>query len=631
MLQKIRDKISGWFAGVFLGAIAVVFIFWGIQFESTVTTAAAKVNGQEIPAEAVRRAWQERQTELQQALRDELPEELVKTEQQRVLDNYISRELLVQRANDLGYRVSDRELVKALSEIEALQVDGKFDPDRYKALLRSQGRSEVEFEREFRRDLEIQQLQNGIGISAFATRGELQRRVALEGETRDIEFAVLPAANFSATAQSTPEEVAAWYEQHKAGYVTPETVDLQYLQLNSADVAASVEVTEEGLQAFYEQVAHDRYMQVERRRASHILVESGSDDAAARKEAEAVLARAKGGEDFAKLAAEYSDDPGSKGQGGDLGWATREAFVQPFAEALFGMTKGEIRGPVQTQFGYHIIRLDDVEPAHQRSLEEVRAELESDYRQEQAQALFYEKSQQLADEAFAALSELESVATKLGLPLQTVAGYTRKGGGPFGADAKVIEAAFSDEVLQERRNSPAVSIGEESVVVLRVTDHKPAVQRPLDEVRADIEVALRGQAARKAAEAAAKEVAGKVANGTESFAVAATALGLQHSGKITVSRTAEAVPPELLKAAFTVPHPADGKVSAGTAVLAGGDVALFTVSAVRPGATDTPEAAMGLMQAMQRAQGMAGLAEFSAYVKELERNAKVTRNAKVFE
>lgn len=631
MLQQIRDKISGWFAGVFLGAIAIVFIFWGIQFESAVTSAAAKVNGEEIPAEVVRRAWQERQTELQQTLRDELPEELVKTEQQRVLTDYISRELLVQRANELGYRVSDRELVKALSEIEALQVDGKFDPDRYKALLRSQGRSEVEFEREFRRDLEIQQLQNGIGISAFATRGEIQRRVALEGETRDIEFAVLPVANFVATAQSTPEDVAAWYEQHKAEYVTPETVDLQYLQLNSADVAASVEVTEEGLRSFYDQVAHDRYMQVERRRASHILIEAGSDDAAARKEAEALLARARAGEDFAKLAVQYSDDPGSKGQGGDLGWATREAFVQPFAEALFAMTKGEIRGPVQTQFGYHIIRLDDIEPAHQRSLGEVRAELEADYRDEQAQSLFYEQSQQLADEAFAALSELESVANKLGLPLQTVAGYTRKGGGPFGSDAKVIETVFSDEVLQERRNSPAISIGEGSVVVLRVTDHKPAVQRPLDEVRADIEVTLRGQAARKAAEAAAKDVAAKVAGGAESFAAATRALGLQPSGTITVSRKAAGVAPELLEAAFTVPHPADGKVSAGTALLASGDVALFTVNAVRPGTTDTPEAAMALMQTMQRAQGMAGLAEFSAYVKELERNAKVTRNDKVFE
>ena len=630
MLQQIRDKISGWFAAVFLGAIAVVFIFWGIKFESSVTTAAAKVNGEDVPVQAVRRAWQERQTELQRLTRDELPDELVKSEQQRLLSEFITRELMVQRANKLGYRVSDREIVTALGQIEALQVDGKFDPDRYKALLRSQGRSEVEFENEFRRDLEISQLRNGIAISAFATPGELRRRMELEGEARDVDFVVLPAASFAAQATATPEEVASWYEQHKSDYMTQETVSLQYLQLNLADVAASVEVTEEGLKAFYEQVAPERYVDAERRHARHILIESGTDDAAALKKAEGLLARAKAGEDFAKLAAENSDDPGSKGQGGDLGWSTREAFVKPFADALFGMQQGEIVGPVKTQFGYHIIRLEEIAPARQRSFDEVRMELESDYRREQAQSIFYEKSQQLADDAFAALSELDSVATKLGLPLQKVDVYTRQGGGPFGAERKVIDAVFSEDVLQDRQNSPAISLGEDSVVVVRVTDHKPAAQRPLDDVRADIQATLHDQSARKAAEAAAKATAARVAAGT-SLADAAKEFGLQPAGATSVTRTSEAVPPDLLKAVFKAPHPATGKVSAGTAVLANGDVALFAVSGVRKGSMDSPETATRLAETMQHSQRQAATAEFAAYVTELERTAKVKRNEKVFE
>ena len=630
MLQQIRDKISGWFAAVFLGAIAVVFIFWGIKFESSVTTAAAKVNGEDVPVQAVRRAWQERQTELQRLTRDELPDELVKSEQQRLLSEFITRELMVQRANKLGYRVSDREIVTALGQIEALQVDGKFDPDRYKALLRSQGRSEVEFENEFRRDLEISQLRNGIAISAFATPGELRRRMELEGEARDVDFVVLPAASFAAQATATPEEVASWYEQHKSNYMTQETVSLQYLQLNLADVAASVEVTEEGLKAFYEQVAPERYVDAERRHARHILIESGTDDAAALKKAEGLLARAKAGEDFAKLAAENSDDPGSKGQGGDLGWSTREAFVKPFADALFGMQQGEIVGPVKTQFGYHIIRLEEIAPARQRSFDEVRTELESDYRREQAQSIFYEKSQQLADDAFAALSELDSVATKLGLPLQKVDVYTRQGGGPFGAERKVIDAVFSEDVLQDRQNSPAISLGEDSVVVVRVTDHKPAAQRPLDDVRADIQATLHDQSARKAAEAAAKATAARVAAGT-SLADAAKEFGLQPAGATSVTRTSEAVPPDLLKAVFKAPHPATGKVSAGTAVLANGDVALFAVSGVRKGSMDSPETATRLAETMQHSQRQAATAEFAAYVTELERTAKVKRNEKVFE
>jgi len=629
MLQKIRDKITGWFAAVFLGAIAIVFIFWGIQFESSVTAAAAKVNGEEISMQAVQRAWQDRQNELQQVLRDELPESLVKTEQQRLLDDFIRRELLVQRAAEAGFRVSDADLVEAIAAIPALQVDGRFSRDRYAAVLRSQGRTETQFENDFRRDLEVSQLSNGIGVSAFELPGEFTRRIALEGETRDVEYAVLPAAGFAASAEVTPEQVAAWYEKNAANLRTPESVDLQYVRLELADVEAGVEVTEDALREFYAQVAPERYVSTERRRARHILIEAGADDAAAREKAEQLATRAKGGEDFVTLASENSEDPGSKGQGGDLGWATRDSFVAPFSEALFAMAPGEVRGPVQTQFGYHVIRLEEVDAAHQRSFEEVRDELEADFRRERAQARFYEQSQALADEAFSSLSELDSVAGKLGLTVQSVAGFTRQGGDPFGAEQKVIDAAFSDEVLQERQNSPAISLGEESVVVLRVTDHQPPAQRPLEDVRSDIEATLRNEAARQAAEAAARTAVERLAAGGSLSAVAAE-LGAQPAGPTTFSRGDEAIPLELRKAVFLAPAPAQGQVSHGTAVLPNGDAVVFAVNAARAGSM-SPEAAAQFAESAQRAAQQSALAEFAAYVAELERNAKVTRNPKVFE
>ena len=629
MLQKIRDKITGWVAAVIIGVIAVVFIFWGIQFESSVTAAAAKVNGEEISMQAVQRAWQDRQNELQQVLRDELPESLVKSEQQRLLDDFIRRELLVQRAADAGFRVSDADLVEAIAAIPALQVDGRFSRDRYAAVLRSQGRTETQFENDFRRDLEVSQLSNGIGVSAFALPGELNRRIALEGETRDVEYAVLPAAGFAAGAEVTPEQVTAWYEKNAADLRTPESVDLQYVRLDLADVEAGVEVTEDALREFYAQVAPERYVSTERRRARHILIEAGADDAAAREKAEQLATRAKGGEDFATLATENSDDPGSKGQGGDLGWATRESFVAPFSEALFAMAPGEVRGPVQTQFGYHVIRLEEVDAAHQRSFEEVRDELEGDFRRERAQARFYEQSQALADEAFASLSELDSVAGKLGLTVQSVDGFTRQGGGPFGAEQKVIDAAFSDEVLQERQNSPAISLGEESVIVLRVTDHQPPAQRPLEEVRSEIEATLRNEAARQAAEAAAKAAVERLAAGGSLSAIA-TEAGAQTTGPTTFSRSDEAIPLELRKAVFLAPAPVQGQVSHGTAVLPNGDAVVFAVNAVRAGSM-SPEVAAQFAESAQRAAQQTALAEFAAYVAELERNAKVTRNSKVFE
>ena len=635
MLQQIRDKISGWFATFFLGAIAVVFVFWGIRFESTVNKAAVTINGESIPLVEVRKAWQERQTQLQQQLKAELPAALVKGEQQKILEDFIAREVLVQRAHEMGYRVSDKDLADEIYAIPALQVDGKFSRDRYAMLLRQQGRSEPEFERDFRRDLETGQLRNGIGISAFATEGELRRRLALEGETRDVVYAVLPVASFTAQVVVKPEALAAWYEQHKADFKTPEMVSLQYLSLSLADIGAKVQVNEDTLHKYYDQVAAERFVDPERRHASHILIESGKDDAAAAKKAEQIAARAKAGEDFAKLARENSDDPGSKQAGGDLGWATREAYVKPFAEAVFAMQKGEVRGPVKTQFGYHIIRLDGVEPVHQRPFEEVRAQVEADYRKEQAQNAFYEKSQQLADESFAALSELDSVGKKLGLPVQTVEGFTREGGGPLGADRKIIEAAFSPEVLEQRQNSPAINVGDDRVVVLRVTDHKAAQQRPLDQVHDQVEASVRLELARKAALAAAEAAAAKVASG-QAVAVVAAAAGVKPVNSPGLGRRAGAdgsVPPELVKAAFQAARPTPGKDTAGTAVLANGDAAVFSVSGVHPGtlpATGEEQVKELRARLVQTAQQRAAQAEFLAYANELQATAKIKRNPNVF-
>ncbi len=631
MLQQIRDKLHGWFAVVFLGAIAVVFVFWGIRFESSASKAAATVNGEKIPLEMVRRAWQDRQTQLQVQARGEIPPEEIAREQAALLDGFIDRELLLQRAREMGYVVSDEELARTLFSIPALQVDGKFSRDRYAALLRQQGRSEPEFEQEFRRDLETTQLRGGLAVSAFVTLGEVRRRVALQAESRDVQFAVLPASAYASAATVAEADVAAYYDGHKQDFMTPETVALQYLELNLADVAAAVQVTDAGLHAYYDQVAPERYTDPERRRAAHILIEAGGDDAAALKKAEDIAARARAGEDFARLARENSADIGSKDKGGDLDWGTRDAYVAPFADALFAMQKGEIRGPVKTDFGYHVIRLDDVQPAHQRSFEDVRAELEADYRKDQAQSAFYEKSQQLADESFAALSELESVGRKLGLPLKTVDGYTRQGGGPFGAERKLIDAAFSADVLQQRQNSQPISLGEDRVVVLRVTDHQQPRQRPLAEVQADVEAKLRAEAARQAAAAAAQAAVAKVAGG-ESLGTAvgpdAKVSGLQPLTRVG----AEGVAPEIVKSAFLLAQPAPGARSVGTAALANGDAAVVVVSTVRSGDAGVSAEQLRLLSAQtaRQAAEQQSAAEFAAYTQELRRTARIEKGEQVF-
>lgn len=631
MLQTIRDKITGWVAAVFLGAIAVVFVFWGIDFGAGAATYAAKVEGERISLEEVQRAWRQRQSQLQQMLRDELPENMKREQQAALLDQFVRETLLTQRAEEFGYRVTDAALAKRVMEIPQFQVDGKFSKDRYNALVRSSGLTEAQFEAELKDELLIDQLQRGVVDSAFVTPHELARRYAIEKQQREIDYAVVPAGQFTGSIVVTDEQVQKWYDEHKPQFLTPETVDLQYIELTRARAESAVSVTEEALKDHYEQ-NKERFESPERRRARHILITTGDgvDETAAQKKAEELAAKAKGGGDFAALAKQHSKDPGSAQQGGDLGWAQRGMFVGPFEEALFAMSPGEIRGPVKTQFGYHVLKLEEIDAGRLKTFEEARAELEDEYRKERAQTIFYDESQKLADAAFSSLTELESVAKTMNLPLKTAKGFTRQGGGELGQNPEVIEAAFSEAVLERGENSPLVAVGEDRAIVLRVAQHKPAEPRPLAEVRAQIEAQLKEQAAREAAAKMGADALARLQKG-ESWSEVAASMSLNPAGKRVITRDDSTAPDAVRSAAFNAPR---SEVSEGKPYYAGvatdDGYAVLAVSQVRngdPGAE--PDAEKSARSS--RTEQQIGAEEFAGYVAEAQRTADVVKNEKVFE
>ncbi|MGH8235976.1 MAG: SurA N-terminal domain-containing protein [Steroidobacteraceae bacterium] len=632
MLQTIRDKISGIVATLFLGTIAVVFVFWGVDFQTGSQSFAAKVDGESIPTETVRRAWQQRQSQLQQMLRDELPADMVKSQQAALLDQFVQESLLKQRAERFGYRVGDQELAQRVMEYPQFQVDGKFSKDRYNALVRSSGLTETQFEEQLQNGLLIDQLRNAVIESAFVVPYELDRRYAMEKQEREIDYALIPASAFEASTSITDEQVQKWYGENKDKYLLPETVDLQYVELTRERAESGIEVTEQALKDYYEQVK-DRFTSQERRHGRHILltVGDGVDDAAARKKAEELTAKAKGGADFAQLAQENSKDPGSAQQGGDLGWAQRGMFVGPFEDALFGMAVGEIRGPVKTDFGYHVLRLDEVEAGHVKTFDEARAEVEADYRKDRAQNIFYDESQKLADQAFSALTELDSVAKAMNLPVKTVAGFTREGGGEFGEEPAVIEAAFSADVLERRQNSPLVTVGEDRALVLRVTEHKAAEPRPFESVSAPIREQLKTQRMREAAAAQGAFAMARLQKG-EAWAGVTSALKLGAVGKRFMTRQDGVAPPAIVRSAFNAPN---NEISAAKPYFGGvttddGNYAVYAVTQVRS-ADPSQEVAAEKTARQRRAEMQHGNEEFAAYVDEAERTTKIVKNDKLFE
>jgi peptidyl-prolyl cis-trans isomerase D len=632
MLQTIRDKITGWVAAIFLGAIAVVFVFWGIDFQSNSANYAVKVNGDTVAIQTVQRAWQQRLSQMQQMLRDEVPADLAKAQQAALMEQFVQQTLLTQRATEFGYQVSDVALVERIHEIPQFQADGKFSPERYNGVLAQMGYTTAQFEADLKKELLIAQVQEAVVDSAFVAPYELERRYLLEKQERQIDYALIAASSFAGQVTVTDEQIQAWYDSHKSDYQTTETVDLEYLEITRAMAEAKVSVDEKALRDYYETVK-TRMESPERRRARHILIttEDGLDDAAAVKKATDLTAQAKGGANFDELAKKNSKDSGSAQQGGDLGWATRGMFVGPFEEALFSMTAGEIRGPVKTEFGYHVLKLEEIDAGHLRTFEEARPEIEAEYRKEKSQEIFTQESQQLDEKSFSALTELATVATSLNLPLQRVAGFTRQGGETFGTDPEVIKAAFSEDVLERGQNSPIIPVGEDRAVVLRISNHKPAEARPLAEIRPQIESLLRTQAMRDAAAKQGADAVARLQKG-DAWSTVTADLKVAPAGPRFVTRQDQVVPPAVLRAAFDVPRAqaSESKPHIAGVVTEDGNYAVWSLTAVKAPTAATEPADQKTMRQGQTERQL-GNEEFAAYLKEAERTAKVSRNDKIFE
>jgi peptidyl-prolyl cis-trans isomerase D len=631
MLQSIHDSLKGWLAYVVLGAIGLVFVFWGINWTLSAPTYAAKVNGSEISSNEVRQSYQQQLAQMERQSNGPLDETIRNEIKRRVLDQYVSSEALVTRADELGYRVSDSELLEEMSKVPAFQVDGKFDQAHALAILNAQGRSVNEIEALFRRDAKLRQLENALSASSFATPAELKAFRALTHQQREVTWMTLSAAKYAAGV--TPDDAAlkAYYDAHKAQYMTPETVNLRYVELSLAQLAAKVTVDDAQLKAYYDEQktkTPERFAQAEQRRVRHILlpVNDPKEDAAVKAKAEGILKRAQGGEDFSKLAKEFSQDPGSATQGGDLGWSEKKIFVGPFGEAAFSMKVDEIRGPVKTQFGYHILKLDGIQPPTVKTFEQSKAELETEYRRTEAERLFNNAQDQLADAALQNTTDIDVVAKKAGLTVQDIPTFSRiDGGGALGNVPAVIEAAFNQDVL-DGRLSPIIEVEKGRGVVLRATDHKLPQQKPLEVVRSDVVAAWKKQRGVELASAAAADAAKRL-NGGESWDAVAKSLSVSPPAAKFIARSDQEVPIEVRTSAFRAPKPAPKSIYENLS-LTSGDAAVLAFSAVRedPSSVTLKDVELRREYAAQMAAG-----EAQSYAAAARADATVTLNLKAID
>jgi peptidyl-prolyl cis-trans isomerase D len=624
MLQRIHDAFGKWVVVLILGLIALTFVFWGVgnDFVSGTARFAAKVNGEEIPLQDFDRALQDRQNQYQQIYRSELPEDVRRELRRAVVEDLVRDEALKQRVEEQGYRVSDERLTQSIREIAAFQVAGEFSKDVYYGQLTNAGFTPPAFEALQRQSLEVADLQSGIVDSTFLTPAEFRRYIELYNQRREIAYALFEAEAFGANVTIDDAAIASRYENNQASYQTAETVDLEYIELALADVATDVEVTEEELRTAYES-ERERFEIPEERHARHILIEvaEGQEDAA-RAAAEAVVARVRAGEDFAAVAAEVSADAGTKAQGGDLGFMGRGTLVGPFEDALFALQPGEISAPVRTDFGFHVIRLDEIRAGEVQPFEAVREQIAEELRTREAEDEFYDLANKLGDAAFDAYDELASVATATGLPVKTLMGFPRSGDPSiFENSAPVVQAAFADEIVDSGRNSELVELEETHVLVLRVVDHHIPTTKPLEEVREQIRAELMRERAIELAEEAASAFLMDIETGGDP-AARAEAHGGQWSAAAWVTRTDTNVPTEVLSSAFGMPKATADAPQRQRVALANGGQAVVVLTGVEAGEPAT----MSQEERDQRQRQLAdqaARAEFAGYLGNVRQSADV--------
>jgi peptidyl-prolyl cis-trans isomerase D len=633
VLQTIHDKLKGIFAVAILVALGVVFVFWGVNFSSDISGFSSakgiEVNGRDLAVEEVRRNYQEQLSRMQAAMGDAgVPEEMRAAMQKRVVDEAVRNELVRQRTAKLGFEASDGEVLESIRQVPAFQVDGKFSPDAYHAALQSIGMSPDRFEAEQREFVLARQLDGGLYNSAFVLPGELERRVALERETRTVGWVTVPAKSFEGAVQPDEAAVRKYYAANQSRYMTEESAAVDYVLLDIDDYASKAVVTEEALREAYES-NKARYTQPGRRHARHILFAAGGDDKAAEAKAKKAAERARAGEDFAALARELSEDPGSKDSGGDLGEAERADFVGPFGDAVWSMKPGEIRGPVKTEFGWHVIKLESVAPETTRSFDEVRAELDDELRHSEVEKAFGDAQEALDAAAFESTGDIAAVAARTGLQVRHIARYTRDGDPALGAAREVTAAVFSPEVLAGREIR-TVELGPGRIVALGVSRHEAAAPKPFEAVQAEVTESWRLEEAGKLAAARAGEAVTALGKGAAwEDAVAAWRGDGSTLAPKPVGRRDPDMPAPVLAAAFRAPAPGGGP-RYGTAKLPNGDSAVWTVTAVQKGKLSAlPEDER--RQARDDARDLAAMSDATVYVTSLRSNAEVDVNPKLFE
>lgn len=619
-------------AQIIMGLVTLPFVFFGTYQYFTSRSGSdsvADVGGNKIAQNDFDDALRGQEQRMRQALGGNFDPTMLDNPAVRydLLNQLIDQRLLENQARSEHFSVSDAELRRFIAGLAPFQVDGRFSATRYAEALSGQGMSPLGFEQRVRGELVLGQLQQPIVAASFAAKSTVTHYLALLDQTREVATATIAAAPLAAAIKVSDADVKAYYDGHRAQFETPERAKIEYLTLSQDALAAQMTVTPDEVKQAYE--ANKRqYATQEERQASHILIAvkpdaSPADKAAAKKKAEEILAKARAHpDDFAALAKEYSQDPGSAAQGGDLGSFARGSMVKPFEDAVFAAKPGDIVGPVETNFGYHIIKVTGVTPAHVQSLDEVRGRIEADLRKQKAADKFASLAEQFQNVVYEQADSLSGPAKALGLEVKTTDLITRAQIQALAlGNAKFVKAIFSPDSIQAKRNTEAIEVAPNTLMSGRVVEYKPAAPKPLADVEDDIRKRLTQE---RAGAEAKKDGEAKLALLAKGDAASGVTFG--KSAELTRSKPSPDVTPDAMTMIFEADR---AKLPAYVgAARPNGDFAIYRIDKVND--APAPPAAT-VAQAATSVGAETGQELMKAYVASLRADTKVTINQAALE
>ncbi len=622
MLEAIRERQQSWIAKLILALITVPFALWGVDSylkQAGSSVAVAKVNGDSITVQQFSKALQN----LRDSMKENSDPNFLENPEVRhaVLDKLINNHLLADEVKRGGYMISDEQLSRIIVTMPEFQKDGQFSQELYDQVLTANGLTPSRFEASMHGDLLTQQVRDGIANLAFVPRSVPEYAMRVQKQLREVSTTTIRADEFLTQAKIDPAEAKAYYDKHQNEFRVPEQVKIEFVVFSAANLIAGQQITDEDARKFYEENS-SKFQGDEERRASHILIAFGASKDAAAKEAakkkvQEVLAEVKKSPTkFDELAKKYSQDPGSAANGGDLGPIKRGIMVKPFEDAVFSMSPGSVSEPIETEFGYHIIKLTGVTGAAQ-GFDQVKGQIRAELMFQKAQAKFAEAAESFSNTVYEQSSSLEPAAQAQHLQVQKSDWLSQDDVAKFFKNNQKIGAAvFSDEVRKDKRNTEAVEIASNTLAAARVVDARPSSIKPFEVVQAEIEDSLKHAQAAKLASQQGEKVLAELKKGD-------TGTSLSWTTPVLADRkNAQGLTDGVLQQAFRM-DVAKLPAYVGGAAKDGGYV-VIRVSAVEDGMKDVDAEGR---KAANLEYAVALASEYQAsYLKSLRDKAKITIN-----